>query len=172
MGNRSNVQAGKILRDIPRLSRNEAYVYLGLSELSHSDQILTAVRHHGNRTQSQPLLTEEASVSFENIRREEFDGFLPPHLVLERLMTEQVEWFANDGGKHHRRHRRENGQGLELRRLEKGPAGNFRVSNLGGDSFSFAAARAGFLLDMNAAEKAEEEITRQEKRKATTNRRP
>ena len=56
--------------------------------------------------------------------------------------------------------------------LKAGRRGNFRVCNLEGDSFSFAAAPAGFLLDMEAAEKAEEEIARQEKRKATTNRRP
>jgi hypothetical protein len=38
--------AGKIVRDIPRLSQNEAYVCLGFSELSHSDHILQQCGTH------------------------------------------------------------------------------------------------------------------------------
>ena len=53
------IQVGKILCDMPCLSRDEAYACLGLSELPHSDQFLPAMRHQGSRIQYQPLLTRE-----------------------------------------------------------------------------------------------------------------
>ena len=109
---------------------------------------------------------------FESISREQFDAFLPPNLVLERLMVEQVEWFANQlrniigtiAGKAD--------DGWSYAVLKGDRKGNYRVCTLGGDTFSLRAARSRFLRDMEAAEKAEEEIARQEKRKAMTNRKP
>lgn len=109
---------------------------------------------------------------FESIRREEFDRFLPPHLVLVRLMAEQVEWFANTVGNIIGTIAGKTDDGWSYAVLKGDQQGNYRVCALGGDTFSFGAAPARFLLDMDAAEKAEEELARQEKRKATTNRRP
>jgi hypothetical protein len=111
-------------------------------------------------------------VPFESIRREAFDRFLPPPLVLDRLTAEQVEWFANTVG---------NIIGTIAGTMEKGWSyavlkgdrkGNYRVATLGGDTFSFTAARSRFLRDMEATEKAEEELAILERRKQITNRRP
>jgi len=102
-------------------------------------------------------------MSFENIRREEFDGFLPPHLVLETLMVEQVEWFANAT---------KNIIGTIAGKADKGwkyvvlagdGRGNFRVCNLGGDSYNLVTARARILTDMQVAEKTAETLARQQK---------
>ena len=84
-------------------------------------------------------------------------------------MVEQVEWFANQlqniigtiAGKAD--------DGWSYAVLKGDRKGNYRVCTLGGDTFSFRAARSRFLLDMEVAEKAEKEIARQEKRKALTN---
>ena len=87
-------------------------------------------------------------------------------------MTEQVEWFANTVGNIIGTIAGKTDKGWNYAVLKGDRRGDFRVCNLGGDSFSFTAARAGFLLDLEAAEKAEEESARQEKRKATSNPRP
>ena len=110
-------------------------------------------------------------MSFESIRREEFDRFLPPHLVLERLMAEQVEWFANPLGNIIGTIAGKMDKGWSYAVLKGDQRGNFRVCNLGGDTYSIEAARSRFLLDMAAAEKAEAEIARLEKRGAAPNRR-
>jgi hypothetical protein len=111
-------------------------------------------------------------VPFESIRREEFDKFLPPHLVLERLMVDQVEWFTNKVGNIIGTIAGKADDGWNYAVLKGDRRGNFRVCNLGGDSFSLEAARSRFLLDMEAAEKTEEAIARLERGRATANRRP
>jgi hypothetical protein len=110
-------------------------------------------------------------VSFESIRREEFDWFLPPQLVLGRLMTEQVDWFSNTAGNVIGTIAGKVDEGWNYAVLKGDRRGNYRVCNLGGETCSFEATRARFLKDMETAEKAEEELARQEKRKVTTNRR-
>ncbi len=110
-------------------------------------------------------------MSFDSIPREEFDKFLPPHLVLERLMVEQVEWFANPMGNIIGTIAGKTDKGWNYAVLKGDRRGDFRVCNLGGDSFSLEAARSRFLLDMEAAEKAEGEIARLERRGAAPNRR-
>lgn len=87
-------------------------------------------------------------------------------------MTEQVEWFANTVGNIIGAIAGKTDKGWNYAVLKGDRKGNYRVCNLGGDSFSFETARSRFLLDMEAAEKAEEEIARQKRRQATTNRRP
>ena len=109
---------------------------------------------------------------FESIHREEFDRFLPPHLVLERLMAEQVEWFANTMGNIIGTIAGKTDDGWSYAVLKGDRRGNYRVCTLGGDTFSLRAARSRFLLDMEAAEKAEEETARLERRKAMTHRKP
>lgn len=76
-------------------------------------------------------------------------------------MEWQVEWFANKtgtaigtlaAGKAD--------EGWNYAVLKRDEAGNFQVYKLGVDAFSLDDARSGFLLDMEAAEKVEEEIAR------------
>jgi hypothetical protein len=113
------------------------------------------MRLQGSRTQYQPLLTGEASMPFESIRKEKFDRFRPPDLGLESLMAWQIEWFANKAGttigtlavgKVN--------QGWNYAVLGRDEAGDFRVHKRGRDAFSLDDARAEFLLEMAAAEKS------------------
>lgn len=108
----------------------------------------------------------------ESISREEFDAFLPPHLIMQRLRMEQVEWFTNTVGNIIGTIAGKEDDGWSYAVLKGDRNGNYRVCTLGGDTFSLRAARARFLLDMEAAEKAEEELARFERRKMTMNRRP
>jgi hypothetical protein len=110
-------------------------------------------------------------VPFESIRREEFEKFLPPPLVLNTLTVEQVEWFANQVGNIIGTIAGKTDKGWSYAVLKGDRRGNFRVCNLGGDSYSFEVARSRFLLDMEAAEKAEAEIARLERRGAVPKRR-
>jgi hypothetical protein len=123
------------------------------------------MRHQGSRTQYQSLLTGEASVSFESIRKEKFDRFRPPHLGLESLMVWQTEWFANMAGttigtlavgKAN--------QGWNYAVLGRDKSGDFRVYKLGRDAFSLDDARDEFLLEMAAAEKSQAGEYEKEKR--------
>jgi len=111
-------------------------------------------------------------MSFENIRREEFDGFLLPHLVLGRLMVQQVEWFGNKAGNIIGTIAGTTEDGWSYAVLKGDRKGNFRVCNLGGDSYNLNAARSRFLVDTDATEKTEEAFARQERRAAAANRRP
>src|ERR1041385_2326165 len=110
-------------------------------------------------------------MSFESIRREEFDKFLPPHLVLERLMAEQVEWFANPLGNIIGTLAGKVDSGWNYAVLKGDARGNFRVCNLGGDSYNFKTARARLLVDMEVVEKTEAALARLERRGAVTGRR-
>jgi hypothetical protein len=92
-------------------------------------------------------------VSFESIRREKFDQFLPPDLGLDSLMEWQVEWFANKtgttigtlaAGKMNK--------GWNFAVLKRDEAGNFQVYKLGIDAFSLDDARSEFMCEMAAAE--------------------
>ena len=85
-------------------------------------------------------------------------------------MAEQVEWFANAVGNIIGTIAGKADDGWSYAVLKGDRKGNYRVCTLGGDTFSFRAARSRFLLDMEAAEKAEEEIARLERRQAMTNR--
>jgi hypothetical protein len=87
-------------------------------------------------------------------------------------MTEQIDWFANTAGNIIGTIAGKMDEGWNYAVLKGDRRGNYRVCNLGGDTFSFEAARSRFLQDMEAAEKTEEELARLEKRKATTNRQP
>ena len=109
---------------------------------------------------------------FENISREQFDAFHPPSLVLNRFTEEQVEWFTNTVGNIIGTIAGKEDDGWSYAVLKGDRNGNYRVCKLGGDGFSLKAARSRFLLDMEAAEKAEEELARLERRKTTMNRRP
>jgi hypothetical protein len=110
-------------------------------------------------------------MGFECIRREEFDQCRPPPLGLQRLMMEQVEWFANAArniigtiaGK------ADNGWNYAVLMADK--RGHYRVCRLGGDTYDLKAARSRFVVDMEAAEKTAEEIAREERRNAATSRR-
>jgi len=109
---------------------------------------------------------------FESINREQFDAFQPPSLILTRLTREQVEWFTNTVGNIIGTIAGKEDDGWSYAVLKGDRNGNYRVCTLGGDAFSLRAARSRFLLDMEAAEKAEEEVARMERRKPTMNRRP
>jgi len=85
-------------------------------------------------------------------------------------MAGQVEWFANTVGNIIGTIAGKADDGWSYAVLKGDRRGNYRVCTLGGDTFSFRAARSRFLLDLEAAEKAEEEIARLERKKATTNR--
>ncbi len=87
-------------------------------------------------------------------------------------MVNQVEWFTNKVGNIIGTIAGKEDDGWNYAVLKEDRRGNFRVCNLGGDSFSLEAARSRFLLDMKAAEKTEEEFARLEKGRATANRRP
>ncbi len=110
-------------------------------------------------------------MSFESISREQFDAFQPPSLVLKRLAVEQVEWFTNPVGNVIGTIAGKDDDGWSYAVLKGDRNGNYHVCTLGGDTFSLRAARSRFLLDMAAAEKAEEELARLERRKPTMNRR-
>ena len=99
-------------------------------------------------------------MSFECIRREEFDRCLPPPLGLHRLMVEQAERFSNTT---------HNIIGTIAGKSDK--RSHFRVCRLGGDAHDLKAARSRFVWDLVAAEKTAEEITRQQRREAATSRR-
>lgn len=116
-------------------------------------------------------LPKKTSMSFENISKEEFAKFLPPHLVFSRLMLEQVEWFANTAGNIIGTIAGKVDNGWMYAVLTGDRRGNFRVSNLGGDSYTLNRARSHFLLDMEAAEKTREATTRQERLGSATSRR-
>jgi hypothetical protein len=109
---------------------------------------------------------------FENISREQFDAFQPPSLILSRLRLEQVEWFTNAIGNIIGTIAGKEDDGWSYAVLKGDRNGNYRVCTLGGDAFSLRAARSRFLLDMAAAEKAEEDLARLERRKTTMDRRP
>jgi hypothetical protein len=109
---------------------------------------------------------------FENISRESFDALQPPSLILERLRVEQVEWFTNTVGNIIGTIAGKSDDGWSYAVLKGDRNGNYRVCTLGGDTFSLRAARTRFLLDMAAAEKAEEELARLERRKPVTSPRP
>jgi hypothetical protein len=102
---------------------------------------------------------------FESINREQFDAFQPPSLILSRLTQEQVEWFTNAVGNIIGTIAGREDDGWSYAVLKGDRNGNYRVCTLGGDTFSLRAARTRFLLDMAAAEKAEEELARLERRK-------
>src|ERR1700733_11343630 len=97
---------------------------------------------------------------FESINQSRFDAFQPPHLALERLTTEQVEWFTNTAGNIIGTIAGKADDGWSYAVLKGDRNGNYRVCTLGGDAFSLKAARSRFLLDMEAAEKVEEELAR------------
>jgi hypothetical protein len=109
---------------------------------------------------------------FENISRERFDAFQPPPLVLNRFTLEQVEWFTNTVGNIIGTIAGNEDDGWSYAVLKGDRNGNYRICSLGGDDFSLRGARSRFLLDMEAAEKAEEELARMERRNTTMNRRP
>jgi hypothetical protein len=116
------------------------------------------MQHQGSRTQYQPSLRGEASVSFESIRKERFDRFRTPHLGLESLMAWQIEWFANRAGSTIGTLAvREADEGWNYAVLRRDETGAFRVLKLGGDAFSLDDARAELLLEMAAAEKSKRE---------------
>jgi hypothetical protein len=108
---------------------------------------------------------------FESISREQFDAFSPPSLILKRLAVEQVEWFTNPVGNIIGTIAGKADDGWSYAVLKGDRNGNYRVCTLGGDAYSLRAARARFLVDMEAAEKAEEELARLERRKPTVSRR-
>ena len=110
-------------------------------------------------------------MSFENIGREDFARFLPPHLVMETLEAEQVEWFANTAGTIIGTIAGQAEKGWKYAVLSADRRGNFRVSNIGGDSGNLDSARARFLADMQLAEKTAVELARQEKAAAKAGRR-
>ena len=110
-------------------------------------------------------------MAFENIRREEFDQCRPPPLGLQRLMAEQVEWFANAARTIIGTIAGNVEDGWSYAVLMADKRGHYRVCRLGGDAYDLNAARARFALDMEAAEKAAGEIARQEKRDAVTGQR-
>jgi hypothetical protein len=112
------------------------------------------MRHQGSRTQYQPLLTGEASVSFESICKARFDRFQPPDLGLESLMAWQIEWFANKAGTTIGTLAVGN-QGWNYAVLGRDKTGDFRVYKRGGDAFSLDDARTEFLLEMADAEKSQ-----------------
>jgi hypothetical protein len=109
---------------------------------------------------------------FENISREQFDALHPPSLVLNRFTVEQVEWFANPIGSIIGTIAGSENDGWSYAVLKGDRNGNYRVCSLGGDDFSLKAARSRFLLAMDAAEKAEEELARVERRNTAMIRRP
>jgi hypothetical protein len=123
-------------------------------------------------TQPQPSLLRKALMPFESISRQRFDAFQPPHLILQRLTVEQVEWFTNTVGNIIGTIAGKVDNGWSYAVLKGDRNGNYRVCTLGGDTFSLRAARSRFLLDMEAAEKAEEELARLERRKTVANPRP
>ena len=92
-------------------------------------------------------------MSFDSIRKEEFDRFLLPHLGLESVMEWQVEWFANRSGttigtiavgK--------TNEGWNYAVFKRDEAGSFQVCKLGVDAYSLDDARSEFMLEMTAAE--------------------
>jgi len=111
-------------------------------------------------------------MSFENIGKEQFDKFQPPHLVFSRLMLEQVEWFSNEAGSIIGTIAGKIDNGWIYAVLTGDRRGNFRVSNLGGHSDNLKAARSRFLLDMEVAEKKREDVSRQERWATTAHRQP
>jgi hypothetical protein len=92
-------------------------------------------------------------VSFESIRKEKFDQFLPPHLGAESLMEWQVEWFANKTGT-------TIGtlavgkldEGWNFAVLKRDQTGHFQISKLGVDAFSLDDARSEFMREMATVE--------------------
>ena len=96
-----------------------------------------------------PTVIMEVAVLVKSISKERFSELLPPHLVLERLMVHQVEWFVR---------RRESllgtiaeGQGeaaWNYAILSRNDAGNFRVSDVRANFHSHKAARVDLVLAM------------------------
>src|ERR1041385_8737196 len=107
----------------------------------------------------------------ESISREELDRFIPPNLILHRLMVEQVEWFSNTAGNIIGTLAGKVDSGWNYAVLKGDARGNFRVCNLGGDSYNFKTARARLLVDMEVVEKTEAALARLERRGAVTGRR-
>ena len=87
-------------------------------------------------------------------------------------MVEQVEWFTNTVGNIIGTIAGKEDDGWSYAVLKGDRNGNYRVCTLGGDDFSLRAARSRFLLDMEAAEKAEEALARLERRKPAVNQQP
>lgn len=109
--------------------------------------------HRGNAIQFRALRQGNAPVSFESIRRERFDQFLPPHLGLESMKEWQVEWFANKTGTTIGTLAvAKTNQGWNYAVLNRDAAGNFQVYKLGADAYSLDDARSEFMCEMAAAE--------------------
>ena len=106
--------------------------------------------------QSRSLPPGNASVPFESIRKEKFDGFLPPHLGAESLMLWQTEWFANKSGTTiGTLAAGKMNEGWNYAVLGREKTGDFQVYKLGGDAVSLDDARVEFLLEMAAAERSQ-----------------
>jgi hypothetical protein len=100
-----------------------------------------------------------ASVSFDSIRQEKFERFLPPHLGLESLMEWQVEWFANKTGTTIGTLAVAKGDGgWNYAVLKRDEAGNFQVCKLGVDAYSLDDARSEFMCEMAVAETRGSEV--------------
>ncbi|HUK81374.1 MAG TPA: hypothetical protein VLZ12_01960 [Verrucomicrobiae bacterium] len=101
----------------------------------------------------------EAAVPIKRIARWEFNRLLPHHPVLEDLMGEQVEWFAN-------RARSligtialtKVGRSWNFSVLRRNTLGNFQVCNIGQNFFSLSQTMVQFRYAMVAAKNNRQEV--------------
>jgi hypothetical protein len=89
---------------------------------------------------------------FKSINREEFNAFHPPHLILEVLVKEQIEWLANDAENVIGTLAGTTAIGWKYAVLQRDARGHFRIFKLGGNSYSRESAWAQFLAELEAAE--------------------
>ena len=101
----------------------------------------------------------EAAMPIKTIARREFNQLLPHHLVLENLMGEQVEWFAN---------RARNligtialtamGRSWNFAILKRNRQGNFQVCDVGQNFFNLSQIMVQFRYAMVAAKYSRQEV--------------
>lgn len=94
-----------------------------------------------------------------HIARWEFNQLLPNHLVLENLMGDQVEWFANKA---------KNligtialtkvGRSWNFAVLRRNKLGNFQVCEIGQNFFNLGQTMVQFTYAMIAAKNSQQEV--------------
>jgi hypothetical protein len=149
--------AGKILRDIPRLSQNEAYAHFGLSELLHSDQ---DAERHGTARQSDRNIKRRycgGIMVIKAIGRAEFIHRLSLDSDLEHFIGKEVEWFSNKTGNIIGTIALgDSSRGWNYVILKRNQLGKFNACDVVCDFYSHGAARVDFMFAMVGAGRSRE----------------
>jgi hypothetical protein len=98
-------------------------------------------------------------VPIKHIARREFNQLLPHHLLLEDLMGEQVEWFANKAKSLIGTIALTKvGRSWNFAVLRRNKQGNFQVCDIGQNFFNLRQTMVQFMYAMVAAKSSRQEV--------------